>query len=354
MRTVDLFCGAGGFTLGAEAAGAEVVLGVDKWEPAVATARRAGHRVACADVGDLDAWLPLVEGPIDLVIGGPPCQPFSVAGAGQGEDDERDGYPAALAAIRALRPTWAVLENVRGLLTDRHRAYREEIIAELRETFAWVGLWLLDAADFGVPQHRRRVFLVAGPHPVAAPQPTHAHPSKVLGLFSELKPWVTMGEALGIQPGQRVIGGGRNASDGTRSYRDLTDEPSTTVTAVQVGNAGPWVVDIAGSDPSWLERPAPTVSATEARGHTMARNGWKTVRGRDVPRSVQRASDALYLATGRRRLTVSEAARLLDFPDDYPWPEKSGDAYRAVGNAVPRGLGAAVVGAIIGGRHGLA
>ena len=114
--------------------------------------------------------------------------------------------------------------------------------------------------------------------------------------------------------GPRIIGGGRNASDCTRSYRDLTDEPSTTVAAVQIGNAGPW-----------LMYPSPTVSAVgECKGSGPGGH----------PEKMQRASDALFMGTGRRRLTVQECAKLQAFPDDHPWQGTKTAQYRQIGNAV--------------------
>lgn len=300
IRVLDLFCGAGGFTLGAVLAGrrcgVEVeTFGVDKWGPAVATSRRAGHRAIRADVKDLGAWIPECTPDVDLVIGGPPCQPFSHAGPCRGRRDPRDGYPAALKALEVICPVWAVLENVRGLLSDRHRSYREdEILNPLREMFGWAGVLLLDSADFGVPQHRRRSFIVAGPHPLEAPEVSHGREG--------LEAWRTVGAALGLGA-ERVIGGGRNpqAAGIKRTYRDITDEPCTTITATQIGNAGPWV---------------------ESAGQ-------------------------------RRRLTNGEKAAIQTFPPGYPWVGTKTEVCRQIGNAVPPLLGAAVLGAVLAaGRRG--
>lgn len=338
MRVVDLFCGAGGFGLGAEAAGAEVVLGVDKWEPAIATSRTAGHRAVCADVGDLEAWIPLVDGPVDLVIGGPPCQPFSSAGAGQGEADGRDGYPAALAAIRALRPKACALENVRGLLFKRHTAYRERILAELRELFPWVGLCSLNAVDFGVPQNRRRVVIMGAPHPIVAPRPTHRDPTQPDDVFEQRAPWVSMGEALGLRPlneGEIWHAAG-NALMGLAYDEDDPDAwPRRREALARCMRENQWRLTV----------PSPTISATEGSG--AGARAYKMSRGEEPDRrSIDRASCALLLSTGRSRLSHAEAARLQDFPSDHPWQGGSGDIYRQIGNAVPRGLGAAVVDAI--------
>lgn len=193
---------------------------------------------------------------------------------------------------------WAVLENVRGLLSERHRSYREdEILNPLREMFGWAGVLLLNSADFGVPQHRRRSFIVAGPHPLQAPEVSHGRPGS-----EGLEAWRTVGAALGLGA-ERVIGGGRNpqAAGIKRTYRDITDEPCTTITATQIGNAGPWV---------------------ESEGQ-------------------------------RRRLTNDEKAALQTFPSAYPWVGTKTEVCRQIGNAVPPLLGEAVLSPVMEAVRGI-
>jgi DNA (cytosine-5)-methyltransferase 1 len=275
-------------------------------------------------------------------------------------------------------PRWLVAENVPGLLCHRGDCptriggyaepmacagcyWSEVVLVEARRRFAWVGWWLLDAADFGVPQHRRRVFLIGGPHQVSPPQPTHGDPATLRqrGLFGPLRlPWVTMREALNLGESAEVIGGGTNASGDARSYRQIADEPSTTVAAVQIGNAGPWVVQHMGGAPRgleapapalggggnlMLERPAPAVTAQEVKGtRASAASGYTFNGGPD------RASDALFIATGRRRLTVEEVATLQGFPSNHPWQGTKTSRYRQVGNAVPPRLAEVVARAVMG------
>jgi DNA (cytosine-5)-methyltransferase 1 len=308
MNCIELFAGAGGAALGLEAAGWHH-LALCEWNKhACATMRAAGlGPVVEGDVRDLDA-IEAVAGPrCDLLWSSFPCQAFSTAGKRRGAQDERNGWPWTVDAIDRFKPTWFLAENVRGLVCHTSdgcgdpmacpRCYFDAVIlTELRERFDCVGWWMLDAADFGVPQHRRRVIIWAGPAPIRPPEPTHADPATLAqsSLFGrQLEPWVSMSEALGIR-GSRIIGGGsnpRSADDDDRTFRDLTDEPSTTIAAVQIGNAGPFVV---GSN-------------------------------------------------NQRRLTVEECARLQDFPGGHPFTGTKTAQYRQVGNAVPPKL-AEVVG----------
>tara|TARA_R110002096_G_scaffold42691_1_gene115020 strand:- start:358 stop:954 length:597 start_codon:yes stop_codon:yes gene_type:complete len=186
-------------------------------------------------------------------------------------------------------------------MEDCPRCYLDGvIIPQLEERFAYASWFLLDAADLGVPQHRRRIIIWAGPKPLQAPASTHGPPGQG-DLFRRLEPWVSMGEALGLK-GQRVIGGKGN---------------------------------------QFMERPAPTVTTTEVKGtrgeHMGARMASGGRRG-----GVDRASDALWLATGRRRLTIEECATLQAFPPNHPWRGTKRSKYSQVGNAVPPPMAQAV------------
>jgi DNA (cytosine-5)-methyltransferase 1 len=354
MKAIELFAGAGGAALGLEAAGVHHVA-LCEWDAdACATLRAAGlGPVVEGDVRDLDAiasaaflsesdaWRQagdlLLDSPLDgdewclerealatdlwqesrrldLLWSSFPCQAWSVAGQRKGATDERNGWPWTVDAIDRFRPRWFIGENVFGLLhhnqdCDR-RGLPEEcagcyfervILVELRKRFPVVGWFVVDAADFGVPQHRRRLFMYAGPEPVTPPRATHGP-----GMFT--RPWVSMGEALDI---------------------DWSSLVSSKL----------------------LREPSPTVTTTEVKGtRANKNNNWSLHRGAD------RASDVLAISTGyrggdtgRRRLTVAECATLQGFPDGHPWHacRTKTARYRAVGNAVPPKLAQVVVEAVL-------
>lgn len=364
MRCIELFAGAGGAALGLEAAGVHHLALVERDPDACAVLRAAGlGPVVEADVRNLDA-IQSVAGPsCDLLWASWPCQPFSSAGLRMGAQDKRNGWPWTVDAIDRFQPAWFMGENVRGLLShtgicpqphpepDRcPRCYFDAtIMGDLRARFAHVGWWLLDAADFGVPQHRRRVIVWAGPEPLTPPARTHGP-----GMFT--RPWVSMGEALGLSSG-RVVAAGETVAGMPRHVNESAPTIGTKGTAYLVGNYrgrdGGAVMEThpltepsralrhgGGSSVPYLLRPAPTVTAQQVKGtRASAASGW-TFRG-----GPDRASDALAMATGRRRLTVEECARLQDFPAGHPWEAARTKTarYRCVGNAVPPTL-ARVVG----------
>lgn len=330
LRCLELFAGAGGAAIGLERAGLHHAALCEWDRDACATLRAAGlGPVVEGDVRDLDAIAEAVgPGPVDVLWSSFPCQAFSTAGKRLGAADERNGWPWTVAALDRFRPTWLLGENVRGLLLhtgwcafaggqeglfarpDPTRCpgcyFERVILPDLRARFAHVGWWLLDAADYGVPQHRRRVILWAGPAPLTEPTPTHG-PGRAL-------PWVSMGEALGLGPYQRAM------QPNCTPPRDHTNRPAPTIDA----NAG------AGGGDKFEQ----------------------LLRIVDVdPCSVPLVTEWVPMMTGdystdaskRRRLTTTECAVLQDFPAGHPFQGGTGAQYRQIGNAVPPRL-AEVVG----------
>lgn len=310
MRVLEWCAGAGGAFIGLHRAGLECVGAVEIDGDACATLRsatggglfnRPHPAVGCIPGVVIQADMRSVNPPAaDVWWASLPCQPFSRAGKRLGENDPRNLWPALFGRydLAAVKPTWMLAENVAGLTTHKH-GHPEDcpgcyldgyIMAELRERFAWADWRVLSCADYGVPQRRRRVIIVAGPEPYPWPEPTHG---------PGMRPWVTMRTALDLgTPDEgpiRVIGGGGNphgkGRGHERNFRDLTDEPSTTVTAARIGNRGPWIEDRA-------DLFDPTMSA-------------------------------------RRPLTVEENAALQGFPRGWPFCGSGQSRDRQVGNAVP-------------------
>ncbi len=306
MRVLELFAGAGGAALGLEAAGFTHAALVEWDEEACATLTMAEIQgVLRTDVRSLD--LEPMRG-IDLLWSSFPCQPFSTAGKSRSQEDDRNGWPGTVRALDRVSPTWFVGENVPGLLRHKRSCavaggplapsgacpgcYLElSIMPDLRARFAHVHAWVLDAADHGVAQHRVRLFLVAGPAPLAPPTPTHG-PQRAA-------PWVSAADALGLPAEEATLQAG--------------------VCRVDKGRRG-------AARP--LSRPSPTIASASFM--------------------YLRSGDAI------RKLTVRECSAIQGFPVDYPFCGRVMSQYRQVGNAVPPRLAEAVARVIARAQEGAA
>lgn len=159
LRAISVFSGAGGSDLGYTWAGLKVIAACDQLHEAAQSYRFnfPEAEVIEAPVGDVD-WSRFRG--VDLVVGSPPCQPFSGAGKHGGEFDPRDGFPVALGVIAQVQPRAFVWENVRGLLSKKHSIYLHKVMESHRALGYRVETRLLNAVDFGVPQNRYRCFMV--------------------------------------------------------------------------------------------------------------------------------------------------------------------------------------------------
>jgi site-specific DNA-cytosine methylase len=285
---IDLFAGCGGLALGFEAAGFRTV-GYEMRTIPVAT-YNANLSGPCyekrLDIGE-------ELGVADVVIGGPPCQPFSQIGYQRGRHDDRDGFPIFLDAVRRIRPRIAIIENVRGLLF-RNKDYLRNVARELERFGYGVDCRLLDTSQFGVPQRRQRVVIVASLCGWTWPEPVVSKP-------------VTAGIALG-----------ELASKWDDDSRFLTPSMDAYVADYERRSFCVRPRDL------HLDRPARTLTCRNLSGATS-----------DMQR--------IRLPDGRRRmLEVREAARLQSFPDWFQFYGTKSDALEQIGNAVAPLMGLAL------------
>lgn len=277
---LDLYSGAGGLSLGFEAAGFRVA-GIDS-DAASCETYRKNLRGRCTN-GEITPGYDFPEA--DVIVGGPPCQPFSVFGRQLGRDDPRDGIPAFISAVKKVRPRMWLFENVLGIMS-RNRGYFAHSISRLRRMGYEVEAHTVRCAGHGIPQNRVRIMVVG--HTGG-----YEHPAGMGGV-------VTAGEALRgiperyrespiyLTPGMDRYVAKYEAASKCRRPRDLD-----------------------------LSRPARTLTCRNLAG-----------RSGDMHRIAVRG--------GRRRLlTVREAARLQGFPDRFSFCGGRSSAMRQIGNAVP-------------------
>jgi DNA (cytosine-5)-methyltransferase 1 len=291
LSVLELCAGAGGQALGLEQAGFEHAALVEIDADACKTLKenRPAWKVFTHDITTFDAKP--FRG-VDLVAAGLPCPPFSLAGQKRGEQDERNLFPAALRIIDEVRPKAVMIENVRGLL-DKKFAYYRELIAERLQNLGYKTRFeLLNAADFGVPQNRPRVFIIA------------------------LKPQYA---ALFEMPQKHV---GRPPSVGETIFDLVASNGWASAAAWRDMAAGIAPAIVGGSK----KHGGPDL------GPTRARAAWAIlgVDGKGIADSAPKPE-----LNGMPRLTVPMVSRIQGFPDDWKFSGRKTAAYRQVGNALP-------------------
>ncbi len=277
---LDLFAGCGGLSLGFEAAGFETI-GYEM-EPAATNTYNRNLKGKCLPVKlDLDFEYPKAE----IVIGGPPCQPFSVGGHQKGIEDARDGFPIFLDAVKKLQPKVFMFENVRGLLYA-NKWYFDLVIEELRKLRYLIDYRLLNAVNFGVPQNRERLFVIGHRSKFIFPKPQNKK--------------VTVGEAIGD-----------SMLTAPKESKFLTAAQDTYIANYERASFCINPRDL------YTDRPARTLTCRNLAGATGDMQRVRLPDGR------------------RRRILHREAARLQSFPDRFEFTGNETQQFNQIGNAVP-------------------
>lgn len=276
---LDLFAGCGGLALGFEARGFET-LGFEL-DPTCCETYRANLLGGCENVRlTPESDLP----PAPVIVGGPPCQPFSVGGHQLGLKDSRDGFPSFISAIRRIQPEIWIFENVRGMLYSNH-PYFEEIFQALEDCGYVVEYRVLNAVDYGVPQNRERVICVG-----------HR------GIFrwpSKLHNRVTVREALGSWMDEEPTDG-KYLTPSMDAYIAKYEKASCCVRARDLHP----------------DQPSRTLTCRNLAGATGDMHRITLPNGR------------------RRRILPKEAARLQSFPDAFRFCGGETAVFNQIGNAV--------------------
>lgn len=300
LTSLELCAGAGGQALGIEEAGFrhEALVEIDTHCCATLRENRPHWNTLEEDLRDFKNRAGQYKG-VDLVAGGLPCPPFSVAGKQLGANDERNLFPDAIEVIDAVRPQAAMIENVRGFLSAVFHDYREGLKDQLRALGYRTDWRLLNASHFGVPQLRPRVVIVAIKESMADdfewPEEQHHNPP-------------TVGEALQDMMASR-------GWVGAASWKERADEIAPTIVGGSKKHGGP---DL---------------------GPTRAKRAWEMlgVNGKTIAEDPPEED-----FVGMPRLTVPMVARLQGFPEHWHFVGRKTNAYRQVGNAFPPPVAKAV------------
>ncbi len=358
MKAVDLFSGCGGISCGLRDVGFDVVAGADI-EPKYIASFKHNFPQAKALTTDLSALNPdgvrdalgLRRGDLDMLAGGPPCQGFSKNVPRSLRHAELNNNKQILTYLRyveAFLPRFVLMENVAEMKNGFEQAYSEAVIERLGELGYAVDYAVLNSADFGVPQRRRRAFFIGardGLRPIL-PTPTHSKEAKG-DLFSPLRPHIRVWDAIGDLPSLRH-GEGREPTE-------YADGPQNDFQARLRGNRDRVRNHVARRlAPTQFERLnsiGPGQGMKDLPAHLQTKGGYSGAYGRLTETMVAPTITrwCFHPGSGRwghprdvRTLTMREVARIQAFPDAFEFVGSYNDIAGQLGNAVPPAIASAV------------
>lgn len=347
-KVLDLFCGAGGLSLGFKMANFDIVGGIDFDQEALDTHKlnfKDGFHF-CGDISELDDEFVLenFDGKVDVIIGGPPCQGFSVANMQQKDiecDDRNKLFYEFIRFVRLLKPKAFVMENVPQILT-KDKGHVKEVMMDVMDDLGYnVNVKVLVASDYGVPQRRRRAFFVG--------LCKELNQTFDFG-FIEKKPLVTVGDAISdlygfdndfksltvedvldleskpISEYQKLM---RKDSDGkvlNHNIRYPKDIVQKRMEYVPEGG-------------NWKDVPDELWDTVRNNRHSSA---YRRLNTEDVSVTIDTGHMNYFHPKYNRVPTVRESARIQSFPDDFIFTGGQGAQFRQVGNAVPPLLSKAI------------
>lgn len=314
MNVIDLFSGPGGLSLGLRRSGLNVIANVELNRNAMETYAAHDSNAIHFNEDVRGISFDQFRGKVDVVVGGPPCQPFSIGGLRKGKTDERDMIPEFIRCLKEVQPEAFLMENVPGLIYKKSRPYFDWVLAQLSQCGYGLNWAVLNSADYGVPQKRKRL-IVMGARSIHLRFPAPSHGS------GTDNPHVSALDVLGEQP----IGESPNCPVKFAKYPDLRPSPY----AGHIYNGGGRPIDpkgpchtilasSGGYKTHWIDTEN---VAPEYHVHLQA--GGEPWEG-EVP--------------GARRLSVEECAIIQTFPRELHFSGKRSAQYKQVGDAVPPDL----------------
>jgi DNA (cytosine-5)-methyltransferase 1 len=338
MKTLDLFCGAGGFSAGMEIAGFEIIGGIDVWKPAISTFA-ANHRGAAAlqhDIASLKNSELKSFSNIECIIGGPPCQPFSTSGKRAIDDDRATLVREFARIVRLVKPDVFVFENVRGFASFAKGSLLKEILDIFADIGYSIAHGVLNAADFGAPQNRERFFIIGSlGRTITLPQPVTGSKRTFHDATSDLPP---------LKAGQKATEYLTDPQNQLQQYYRRKNPKELTEHVAK--NHSEKLIKM-------MEYIPPGLSAHEVdmpyalKPRSGYKNTYKRIRSDQPSPTITRnfcvpSSANCIHPTQHRALTLREAARLQTFADDFVFYGNDTQKRIQVGNAVPLFLAKAI------------
>lgn len=330
LSVVDLFCGCGGLALGFKRAGFDIVAGLDFDKNAIVTFNKNIGNGFVEDLSD-ERWKEnlksnISKSKIDVLIGGPPCQGFSLTGTRKFDDERNKLYNSIFDGVKTLNPDAVLIENVKGMATLYKGKAKEEIIRKFRELKYNVNVKILDSANYFVPQHRLRLFFVA-----TKPNIKFRWPDETNGEGK----YVNCEEGIGDLPSMK------NLLD--QSEADYLFDPANVFQKIMRANSEralnhqptahkQFVIDTIRQVPEGGNYKNLPPGVGETRKFNEA---WTRYHSKRPSRTIDTGHRNHFHYKYDRVPTIRENARLQSFPDDFIFVGSKSEQNRQVGNAVP-------------------
>lgn len=323
---IDLFCGCGGLSYGFIEAGYDVVLGIDHWKDAIETFQ-SNHKNSLGLVADLFNDSPQFISKkvgiknVDVIIGGPPCQGFSIAGKRIVDDERNKLYKSFVSFVDHFKPKAFLLENVPNIVSMNNGIVKDNIIKDFENLGYNVVYKVLMASDFGVPQNRKRAFFVGikGGNEFIFPNPITTKP-------------LTSKEAISDLPEYSIIDGEDYPIIAKSDYQKLLRKKSIGVYNHQITIHNEQTTEIIAMVPDGGNYKNLPVELHHTRKVNIA---WTRLNSKKPSFTIDTGHNHHFHYKFNRVPTARESARIQSFPDSFIFKSGKTSQLKQIGNAVP-------------------
>lgn len=327
LKVLDLFSGCGGLSFGFVKQGFNVVAGVDNWKDSLVTFEHnhPGSKGILMDLGSFSPKeLQKLVGKVDIVIGGPPCQGFSISGKRNPDDPRNRLYTGFVKTVALMKPKAFVLENVPNLVSIAGGKIKDQIIKDFTSLGYEVKYKVMLASDYGVPQNRRRVVFVGtlGHNDFKFPE----------SIFADPKSKVTAQQALSDLPKESVEDGVENKKKPVTDYQMTMRKKTNKIFNHQITNHDQKTIDTIALVPDGGNYKNLPAHLQRTRKVNIA---WTRYSSSKPSLTIDTGHRHHFHYEHNRIPTVRESARLQSFPDDFIFMGSKTSQYKQVGNAVP-------------------
>ncbi|MBR0496443.1 MAG: DNA cytosine methyltransferase [Treponema sp.] len=326
LNALDLFCGCGGLSLGFEKAGINILLGIDAWQDAITTFNynHKNSKGICADLSTLepkDIESTLNGKKIDVIIGGPPCQGFSVAGKRIIDDERNKLYKNFVKFVNYFKPRAFVMENVPNILSIGGGIVKDSIMQDFSVLGYTVVYKILTASDYGVPQNRRRAVFVGFSDKLEFKFPN-----------ATIKNKITSKEAISDLPDETILDGNVYPLPPQTDYQKLMRKNTNKLYNHKITIHTEKTKKIISMVPDGGNYKDLPLELQQTRKVHIA---WTRLDSTKPSFTIDCGHNHHFHYKFNRVPTVRESARLQSFPDDFIFLGNQGSQLRQVGNAVP-------------------